>query len=158
MAKAKTIDVKSADPGQVTKDFKLNALSLYLSHTKADRQLRALLDKSLKSHNLSLMHWLVLSSLAKFKTGLTMTEIADLLGVNLPQATSLINYLKNEHLVIQKADRQDRRQKQVVISVKGRALLRLVNPSINSLVEALLKSIPANHLVFYNRVVNQLSK
>ncbi|HSX44810.1 MAG TPA: MarR family transcriptional regulator [Candidatus Saccharimonadales bacterium] len=155
---AKVIDVKIKSTDQTKKYNKSTVFEIYLRHTRIDRKLRSTIEKVLKSNHISLTEWLLLDIINQQKGNLSMKQAAKILGVNLPQITSLTSRLVSQQLIVQKTNRHDRRQHLLQTTVKGRALLRLVKPKLNTAVSHLMKPIPDNYLSFYNRVADKLSE
>ena len=68
------------------------------------------------------------------KRSMQMGELADLLGMERPNLTTLINDLEEKGLVIRKADPRDRRSRLVEATAKGKRVARKA--------EAILKEPP----------------
>jgi DNA-binding MarR family transcriptional regulator len=119
----------------------LDAHTLFMTHTQVDRWLRLQIGRALEATNLTMMEWLLLMSVRKHaKKGLTITGVAELLGVSLPQVTALTQQLLKKQLLTQQIERQDRRSRRLCISAKGEKLsdqaLHEVELLLNDLSEA----------------------
>ncbi|MEI7750271.1 MAG: MarR family transcriptional regulator [Candidatus Moraniibacteriota bacterium] len=54
----------------------------------------------------------------------TMKEIADYLGITAPSATSLVNTLIRDGMVVREAEAEDRRKVRIVITAKGTGYMK----------------------------------
>ena len=87
---------------------------LCLMQVRADRAMRAMIVVKLEAHKLTMMEWLALGVVAAgSKQGLSMSEIAAMLDVTLPQVTALVADLLELKLVKQKILASDHRGRQV---------------------------------------------
>ena len=158
---AKSIEVKAGGPSSDTKIGrpKTSAAKFFINHSKSDRVLRAHVSKALNVYRVAMMEWLLLYVIALAgKEGLAMRVVAQELGISMPQASTIVNQLMGRHLIMQKTQRQDRRLRQVVASAKGRVLINSLQKEIDLVLQDLLKPIPQNYLVFYERVSEIVSE
>lgn len=119
----------------------LDVHTLCMTHARVDRWLRTHISNALEDSQLTMMEWLLLMSIHKHeKEGLIITEIAELLGVSLPQVTALTHQLLNKKFLKQQVERQDRRSRRLCITPEGsvvsRAAARKLEGVVNNISEA----------------------
>ncbi len=118
----------------VIRDF--DAHSFLLSHAQTDRWLRTQFAQALEATDLTMMEWLLLTTLSKYdKTGQTVTEVAEKLAVSLPQITALTQELIKKQLIEQHVERHDRRSRRLLITTKGKAVCDKGCEKVNSALE-----------------------
>jgi DNA-binding MarR family transcriptional regulator len=131
---------------------------LYKSVAQAERSLKMLVSQELKSHRLTLQQWLVLGSVAQTKTeGISGSELSQQLRLPQARITVVTKQLLERKLLRQKLQRTDRRSRQLLLAARGRAILYDINGVLKQRLKLWLRPIPANHLVFYRRVVAQMA-
>ncbi len=149
-------DSKISSRPRSKKYFKFNN---FLAYTRADRNLRNLINKKLSDYNITLMGWLLLNVVDNKKDiGINMSEIASNLDVTMPQANAIINQLLNQRLIRQKTQRNDRRTKHILISAKGKNLILKIDADLNLTSTEWFSAVPENYFVFYWRVVELLAQ
>jgi DNA-binding MarR family transcriptional regulator len=110
---------------------------LCLSHSRADRALRTKVAELLEPEQLTMMQWLLLGALSGSKNGLSMSDIANRLGITLPQVTALLSNLDKRRIVKLRTQRRDRRSRHALLSAKGEALLSLIDAKLEEAAEVL---------------------
>ncbi len=114
----------------------IDVQTLCMTHTKADRWLRTQLSKALEESGLTMMEWLLLTSICKSKeAGLTVSEIAELLGVTLPQITALTQQLLKKGLIKQSVEPADRRSRRLCTSAEGQRLAAAAQQRVAAAIE-----------------------
>jgi DNA-binding MarR family transcriptional regulator len=105
----------------VKKDF--DAHSFLMTHAQTDRWLRTNFAQALEATDLTMMEWLLLTTLSKYgDEGQTVTEVAEQMAVSLPQITALTQELQKKGLIEQQTERQDRRSRRLLITAKGKTI------------------------------------
>ena len=131
---------------------------LCLMQVRADRAMRTMIVIKLEAHKLTMMEWLALGVVsAGSKQGLSMSEIAAMLDVTLPQVTALVADLLELKFVKQKILASDHRGRQVIITLKGKHVLSKLERVIAREVHDWIKQIPSGRLQAYVSTVEQLS-
>lgn len=130
-----------------------------LYHSRTDRALRLVVCRCIEKYKVTMMEWLLLGIVGNGPTdGLNMSALARLLEVTMPQVTALTSHLLAYKLVKQKASKQDRRNRYVLISGKGKTLLENIEENITIAMKDWLQSIPEQQLVSYMATVKQISE
>lgn len=104
---------------------------------------RVLRRRVRREFDMSLPRFDVLTALVTFPDGLTMTELANKLGVSKGNVTGVISGLREQGLVDQIRQQTDRRVQRVVITRKGKAEWTAMQAVYRSVVEAMLDELPA---------------
>ncbi len=104
---------------------------LCLLHSRADRALRAVVAEKLQPVELTMMQWLSLGIIAGGpKEGLSMGNIAEHMGITLPQVTALLHSLSKLRLIKLRTQRRDRRSRHALLTPKGEEALRKANSTL----------------------------
>lgn len=131
---------------------------LCLMHARADRTMREVVTKQLDPHGLTMMEWLVLGVVSQApKNGFSMTQVAQILDVTLPQVTALVVVLVDHKLVKQTVLPEDRRGRQLTISSKGARLLDKIEGRVADAMRSWSRDIPRDQMYAYMLTVSQLS-
>ena len=146
-------------PTKASEPIQLSAFEMSVAMSRADRHIRTLISQQLKPLKLSLMQWLVLGTVViTTEESIAMGAVAQLLGISLSQVTSLSNYLLDMRMLRQKTDRTDHRSRRLQATTRGRAIHYDAESAINVALQQWLQPIPANYLVFYNRVLQTMAE
>lgn len=104
---------------------------LCLLHSRADRALRTVVAEQLDTVDLTMMQWLLLGIVGGGpKDGLSMSEIAEQMGITLPQVTALLSDLTKRRLTKLRTQRRDRRSRHALLSPKGEEELKKANDTL----------------------------
>lgn len=127
-------------------------------HSRADRNLRDVVTKQLDEHDLTMMQWLMLATVCDHAgKGMTMSEVAKVLDVSLPQVTALMNDLVKAKFLRQKISSEDRRSRRLTCTISGKRLAGKIETSIGESMRDWLDGIPKEQLVSYMKTVEELS-
>jgi DNA-binding MarR family transcriptional regulator len=130
-----------------------------LYHSRTDRALRAVVGRCLEKYHVTMMEWLLLGLVGSGPTeGWNMSALARLLEVTMPQVTALTSHLLEQKLVKQKAAKQDRRNRYVLITGRGKTLLENIEEDIKIAMKEWLASISEDQLKAYVNTVRQISE
>jgi DNA-binding MarR family transcriptional regulator len=130
-----------------------------LMHARADRAMRTLVSERLAKQNLSIMEWLALNVVkAGPKEGVSMSQIADILDVTLPQVSALVNSLIKLNLVKQRVLVSDRRGRQVTPTLRGKRHLQKLENELSQALKLWSQEIPKNNLSAYIKTVTSFSE
>lgn len=130
-----------------------------LLHSRADRNLRDVVTKQLDNHNLTMMQWLMLATVCGHTgKGMTMSEVAKVLDVSLPQVTALMNDLAKAKFVRQKISSEDRRSRRLTGTIIGKRLIGKIESSINEAMKQWLSDVPKDQIDSYMKTVEVLSR
>lgn len=131
----------------------LTAHDIYTDAIKANRLLKNVAKQSLKPYNLGFVQWLILGVVGGGpEEGLSVTEMADRVGISLAQASDLSSKLIGSKLVRQRTRRTDHRNRYLVLSARGKLLLENIEQSMRGELLTTFRHIPKQQLAFYYRV------
>jgi DNA-binding MarR family transcriptional regulator len=104
---------------------------------------RVLRRRVRREFDTSLPRFDVLTALVTYPDGLTMTELANKLGVSKGNMTGVIGGLREQGLVDQIRQQTDRRVQRVVITRHGKTEWESMQAVYREVVEAMLTALPA---------------
>lgn len=98
----------------------LTTYQAVISQARAYRALKNFMADNLKNYGLTMTEWLLIGRIIDSGTcGVRITELAELLGVELPVVTNLVNKAEKDGWVKKITDTQDRRAKLVMSTKRG---------------------------------------
>lgn len=127
-----------------------------LLQSKAHRTLTTFMRDQLKPYNMTLPEWATLG-LTYDLHGIRPSEIADLLGVKPPVATSLLNKLEKKHLVTRQQHVADSRAHIITITSDGAKLITLVETTLRKELRRYFNDISVKEFSEYIRILTKLA-
>ncbi len=125
---------------------------------RGDKSLHSLANRELKRYKLNFMQWLMLGVIDRGPdTGLSVTNVADQLGISLGQASTLGSSLVVAKLARQRTQLSDHRNRHLLLSARGRVVLENSDTAVSASFDVWLKTIPKQQLTFYHRVSKALA-
>lgn len=109
----------------------------------------------LQPHNLTTPEWKLLGQLVDHGT-MKLASLADLLSVEAPLVTSLVDGLEKKKLVKRTNDMNDKRAKVLEITPKAQKLLETVEPEMRLLLKDLTNGLKKDDIEVYVRVMEQM--
>lgn len=134
----------------------LSGYNTGLLQGKANRVLNLHLSETLQPYELSVTEWKILGQLYE-KKELQLSEIAEILDVEPPLITKLVDKMAEKNLVSKKVDRSDKRIKKVLISTSGKRLIPTIERKVQQKLKILLSGTTANDLRSYAKVLQIIS-
>lgn len=122
---------------------------------KAYRVLTAHISTVLLPYNLSIPEWKLLGQLADHGT-VKLAKLAELLGVEAPLVTSLVDSLEKKGLVKRTNHTQDKRAKLLEGTKKAYTMLDDIEPKMKAKIRLLLHGTTDEELNTYIRVLNTI--
>lgn len=126
-----------------------------LLQNTAYKLLRLHVSKTLEDFNLTLIEWVIVSSLYEKET-LRLIDIAQILDVEPPFVTSLIDVLESKGFVLRKDDPSDRRAKLISLNTKKLSLIPEIENQMNVTLRKLLKGLTNEELGIYKKVLETI--
>lgn len=137
----------------------LTMYDISLLHSKMDRSLRVIVSTHLKNAKLTMMQWLLLETVCRGpKNGMTMTEVAGMLNVTLPQVTALMNELVRMKLLKQKVSSKDRRSRRLNCTLSGRRMMNKVNHAMKQALQEWHEGLKPEEVKTYLSVARRLAE
>lgn len=106
-------------------------------------RLERVIGASLSGTGLAVPHWLILGALHRAHDGLTMTGLADVVGLPGATLTRSVDKLVDQALLHRTVDSLDRRRVLVHLTDRGRSNYRAITPRVNAAAEAQLCNLAA---------------
>jgi len=139
----------------------ISKVSMYqalLLHSRADRVLRTVVSKQLDKFNVTMMEWLLMGTVQNgAEDGVSMSDVASLLDVTLPQVTALTANLTKLKYLKQKVSRLDRRSRKLVITNVGKRQLEDIEEYLEKAISDWVSDIPKNQWEAYLEMVQTLA-
>ncbi len=100
-----------------------NELTTYravIAQARAFRALRTFMAQVLNKHNLTVTEWLIIGTVIDSgKEGVRISELAHILGVEMPVITNLLHKTAASNWVVRTNDSDDRRAKRIIATPEG---------------------------------------
>ena len=134
---------------------KQQSYSLSFLEGLAHRKFSSHLTKTLTNHNLSIPEWKLLGQLLE-NGSLKLADIAQLLSVEPPLVTALVDRLEKNDFVKRQHDAKDHRAKIIQVTGKGLRVMEEIEPQIQETIQELLKGITQEELTKYMKVMTTI--
>jgi len=122
------------------------------------RSWRQALDRRLKDLGVGQAGWMAIAVVAKAKTTLSQTELAQRLGVEDPTVVSMIDRLVKAGLVSRVPSETDRRVKLVVLTEEGTQLYARVKTEADAFRKELLRQVDKVKLQMATELLESLQQ
>ena len=100
-----------------TSTMQLTTNQAVIAQSRAFRALRTFMSTTLLRHNLTMTQWLMLGMIVDAKeTGVRVSDLADVLGVEMPVVTNLVNRAEQAGQIRRVADDTDKRSRRIVVT------------------------------------------
>ena len=138
-------------------EMELDAHDAWLRFTDAVRRMKKDLDQRLKSHDVSLMEFRILSTLDK-NGPTSMAKIADKLMVTKAGITLLTDRLEREKLVRRVRREGDRRLIYISLTAEGKKRTAAARKVYDAMIEEWMGLLDAKELKSLSSIVEKLSR
>lgn len=136
----------------------LTTYQAVISQARAFRALRTFMADTLKRYDLTLTEWLMIGSVVDTAgKGIRISELADLLGVEMPVITNLVNRAEKTGWVTRLSDPDDKRAKLVYSTKEGGQKACDIEGDIRSATSEWLNDLDPEQLLGYLTVVGALA-
>jgi len=122
----------------------------------SSRSWRQAVDQRLKYLGVSQASWMTVAFVAKARTPLSQSELADRLGVEGATMVAMIDRLVKAGLVMREASVTDRRVKRVVLTPAGLEVYEKVKAEAAALRRELLANVDSNKLLAATELLEAL--
>ena len=127
-----------------------------LIQTKAHRVMKSRTDDLLKEFEISSVEWALLGLLHDNSKGLKFIDTAEMLGVEAPFITILVEKLSEKKLLTQITSKTDRRAKTLLITEHGNKLVPLIEDKLRKGMGSLVEGIPVGEIYSYYKVLTKI--
>ncbi len=124
---------------------------------KAYRILTIQLTSVLSPFSISVPEWKLLGQLHDHGS-MKLAKLANLLNVEAPLVTSLVDSLEKKKLVKRTNDKEDKRAKVIEVTKKGTDLVEKLEPEVKAAMRHLLRGVERNDFEGYIRVLELIVK
>jgi DNA-binding MarR family transcriptional regulator len=124
---------------------------------KAYRILTTNITDVLLPYSISMPEWKLLGQLAE-GGNMKLAKLAELLAVEAPLVTALVDSLEKKGLVKRTSDPQDKRAKLIEATPKAMKILEELEPKVKAKARLLLDGISQDDLVTYLKVLDTIVK
>lgn len=107
----------------VTKQLSLSTYKITLLHAKSYRILKNKTSSFLEAYDISTIDWAMLGLLFEQKDGLKLITIAEIMGVEAPFITAMVDKLEEKGYVSRETDSKDKRAKIIKLTIKGKSFV-----------------------------------
>lgn len=128
---------------------KFNSYDFCVVQAHFDKKIKALSATALTNHKLTHMEWLVMCVINRSSKASTMSDIANELGVSLPQITALVTNLISKKLIKQKTILSDRRSKHLSLTIKGKRIMGKIEVALSKNLKSWLTDIPHDQFAYF---------
>lgn len=101
--------------------------------------------------------WTLLMQLQELGEKITITELAQAHGIELPPVLRIVSLLETQGLVLREHCPHDRRIKLISLTTEGRQILNLLNDVTVQEQEFIFQNIDAKDFTVFNKVLNQMA-
>lgn len=140
----------------ITNTDSLTTYKTGLMQAKAYRSLKQVTSKALEPYKLSSLDWALLGLLFDSPEGFKLVEIAELLGVESPFVTVLIDGLEEKGLVTRTVKAEDKRAKIITLTDKSREMIPVIEKDLLSYTKVLLKGASVSEVIAYIKVLSKI--
>ena len=123
--------------------------------TEAYKVLRNHVVQTLGKFDLTVSEWTILGHIYHHES-LRFIDIAQLLNVEPPHITTLIDILQKKKLVQRKDDPSDRRSKRIVLTKKAQDLVPGIEIELSSHMNLLLEGITPEEMTIYFKILQTI--
>lgn len=142
----------------ITKETNIPIFKKALLQQSTYKVVKSLVDEVLEPHGLNTTQWMILSLVGKKPSKLRVKDIADLLKVEGAFVTNLVHKLDDAGWLKSKTHHSDSRARILLLTAKGRELLRKIEPELEDQLKPLEVGLSAKDLQTYFKVLGAFIK
>ncbi|MFS2059217.1 MarR family transcriptional regulator [Kosakonia cowanii] len=121
------------------------------------RQWRATIDHALRDTGITQSSWTVLMQLQQLGYNVSVSELAEVQGIELPPLMRTLAQLETQGLIARTTSPYDKRIRLLKLTAKGCALLEKITQVIEACQLRATESIPAEDLQKFSATLSQLA-
>ncbi|MDH2913550.1 MarR family transcriptional regulator [Kosakonia sp. HypNH10] len=121
------------------------------------RQWRATIDHALRDTGITQSSWTVLMQLQQLGDNISVSELAEVQGIELPPLMRTLAQLETQGLIARTTSPYDKRIRLLKLTAKGCALLEKITQVIEACQLRATKNIPAEDLQKFSATLSQLA-
>jgi len=124
--------------------------------TKAYRIIRATAYDCLDRHGINATQWSILGLVHEAKNGITLSVVADNLGVKKPLITLLVDGMVEQDLIERKPNKEDSRSKLLFMTPNGKKLIKNMEAEIQDVFQPLFEGVSDHSFSVYTGVLETI--
>ncbi|GJL35386.1 MarR family transcriptional regulator [Enterobacter hormaechei] len=121
------------------------------------RQWRATIDHALADTGLTQSGWTVLMQLSQLGDNVSVSELAEVQGIELPPLMRTLTQLENQGLLARTTSPYDKRIRLLALTPEGHAMLEKITIVIEACQERAAQNIPAENMDIFSATLNQIA-
>ncbi len=121
------------------------------------RQWRATIDHALADTGLTQSGWTVLMQLSQLGDNVSVSELAEVQGIELPPLMRTLTQLENQGLLARTTSPYDKRIRLLALTLEGHAMLEKITIVIEACQERAAQNIPAENMEIFSATLNQIA-
>lgn len=121
------------------------------------RQWRATIDHALVDTGLTQSGWTVLMQLRQLGDNVSVSELAEVQGIELPPLMRTLTQLENQGLLARTTSPYDKRIRLLALTPEGHAMLKKITLVIEACQERAAQNIPAENMEIFSATLNQIA-
>ncbi|MEO3740505.1 DNA-binding transcriptional regulator, MarR family [Kosakonia oryzendophytica] len=121
------------------------------------RQWRATIDRALNDTGMTQSSWTVLMQLHQLGDNVSVSELAEVQGIELPPLMRTLTQLEKQGLIARTTSPYDKRIRLLALTADGQRLLERITQVINACQARASANIPAADLAVFSATLNQIA-
>lgn len=121
------------------------------------RQWRAIIDTAITDTGLTQSSWTVLMQLHQLGDNVSVSELAEMQGIELPPLMRTLAQLEKRGYLIRSISPWDKRIRLLTLTDNGRAVLRELNRVVETYQQRVTCTIPEAELALFSATLNQIA-
>ena len=121
------------------------------------RQWRATIDSALADTGLTQSGWTVLMQLRQLGDNVSVSELAEVQGIELPPLMRTLTQLEAQGLIARTISPYDKRIRLLTLTPPGRVMLEKITRVIETCQQRAARHIPAENLEIFSTTLNQIA-
>ena len=121
------------------------------------RQWRAVIDHAITDTGLTQSGWMVMMQLHQLGDNVSVSELADVVGIELPPLMRTLNHLEAQGHLVRTVSPYDRRIRLLALTPQGQAMQQRLAQTIAALQSRIAHNISAENLDVFSTTLNQIA-
>ena len=121
------------------------------------RQWRSIIDHAITDTGLTQSSWTVLMQLLQFGDNVSVSELAEVQGIELPPLMRTLTLLEQQGYLLRTVSPYDKRIRLLTLTDEGRSVLQTLNQVIEVFQARVSTGIPAADIVKFSDTLNQIA-
>lgn len=121
------------------------------------RQWRATIDHALSDTGITQASWTVLMQLRQLGDNVSVSELAEVHGIELPPLMRTLTQLENQGLIVRTTSPYDKRIRLLTLTAEGQRLLEKITQVIEACQQRAAENIPPAQMLAFSDTLNQIA-